>query len=50
MIRGHKANMYLNGRHVDIRPERIWVDDVDREEITCPDIGNDQDQLRLNWL
>ncbi|MFG0292547.1 MAG: Gfo/Idh/MocA family protein [Phycisphaerales bacterium JB050] len=50
MIRGHKANMYLNGRHVDIRPERIFVDDVDREEITCSDIGNDQDQLRLNWL
>lgn len=50
MIRGHQANMYLNGRHVDIRPERIYVDDVDREEITCPDIGNDQDQLRLNWL
>ena len=50
MIRGHKANMYLGGRHVDIRPERIWVDDVDREEITCPDIGNDQDQIRLNWL
>lgn len=50
MVRGHKANMYLNGRHVDIRPERIYVDDVDRQEITCPDIGNDQDQLRLNWL
>ncbi|MFU8828359.1 MAG: Gfo/Idh/MocA family oxidoreductase [Phycisphaerales bacterium] len=50
MIRGHKANMYLGGRHVDIRPEPIWVDDFDREEITCPDIGNDQDQLRLNWL
>lgn len=50
MIRGHKANIYLNGRHCDIRPERIWVDDIDAEEITCPDIGNDQDQLRLNWL
>lgn len=50
LIRGHKANMYLNGRHCDIRPERIYVDDVDREEITVPDIGNDQDQLRLNWL
>jgi predicted dehydrogenase len=50
MIRGHKANIYLGGRHCDIRPERIWVDDVDREEITCPDIGNDQDQLRRNWL
>ena len=50
MIRGHMANMYLNGRHVDIRPERIYVDDVDRQEIKCDDIGNDQDQLRLNWL
>lgn len=50
MIRGHKANIYLGGRHCDIRPERIWVDEVDREEIICPDIGNDQDQLRLNWL
>lgn len=50
MIRGHKANIYLGGRHCDIRPERIYVDDVDREEILCPDIGNDQDQLRLNWL
>lgn len=50
MIRGHKANIYLGGRHCDIRPERIWVDDVDREEIICPDIGNDQDRLRLDWL
>jgi predicted dehydrogenase len=50
MIRGHKANIYLNGRHCDIRPERIYVDDIDREEIKVPDIGNDQDQLRLNWL
>jgi predicted dehydrogenase len=50
MVRGNMANMYLNGRHVDIRPERAYVDDIDREEITCADIGNDQDQLRLNWL
>lgn len=50
MIRGHKANIYLNSRHCEIRPERIYVDDVDRETIECADIGNDQDQLRLNWL
>lgn len=50
MIRGHKANIYLGGRHCDIRPERIFVDEIDSTEITCPDIGNDQDQLRLNWL
>ncbi len=50
MIRGHKANIYLNSRHCEIRPERIFVDDIDSERIECEDIGNDQDQLRLNWL
>jgi len=50
MIRGHQANMYLNSRHCEIRPERIFVDDIDEERIHCEDIGNDQDQLRLNWL
>ncbi len=50
MIRGHKANIYLNSRHCQIRPERIFVDDIDEQRIECPDIGNDQDQLRLNWL
>ncbi len=50
MIRGHEANIYLGGRHCVIRPERLYVDEVDAEEIECEDIGNDQDQLRLNWL
>lgn len=50
MIRGHKANIYLNSRHCLVRPERLFVDDIDEETIECPDIGNDQDQLRLNWL
>jgi predicted dehydrogenase len=50
MIRGHEANIYLNSRHCEIRPERIFVDEVDEQKIECPDIGNDQDQLRLNWL
>jgi len=50
MVRGHEANMYLNSRHCEIRPERLFVDDIDAERIECEDIGNDQDQLRLNWL
>jgi predicted dehydrogenase len=50
MIRGHKANIYLNSRHCEVRPERLFVDDIDEERIECEDIGNDQDQLRLNWL
>ena len=50
LIRGHKANLYLGGRHCELRPERIFADDIDPRRVECPDIGNDQDQLRLNWL
>lgn len=50
MIRGHEANIYLNDRHCVIRPERLFVDDVDPETLESPDIGNDQDALRRNWL
>ena len=50
MIRGHEANLYLNSRHCVLRPERLFVDDIDERTVTCPDIGNDQDQLRLDWL
>jgi predicted dehydrogenase len=50
LIRGHKANIYLGGRHCVIRPERIYSDEVDHEQLDCPDIGNDQDKLRLNWI
>ena len=50
MIRGHKANIYLNSRHCVIRPERIYADEMDEKRIDCPDIGNDQDMHRLKWL
>ncbi len=50
MIRGDRANMYLGSRDCTIRPERAYVDEVDAETIRSEDIGNDQDQLRLNWL
>lgn len=50
LIRGHQGNIYLNGRHCVVRPERIFVDDIDERTLEVPDIGNDQDQLRLDWL
>ncbi len=50
LIRGHEANIYLNSRHCDVRPTRPFVDMVDARRIECPDIGNDQDQMRLGWL
>lgn len=50
LVRGHKANLYLGGRHCVIRPERIYADEIEPEQIDSPDIGNDQDKLRLNWI
>jgi len=51
LIRGHKGNIYLNARHCEMRPERIFVDKgVEPAKVECPDIGNDQDVHRLAWL
>lgn len=50
LIRGHEANIYLNGRHCELRPTRPFVDLVDPMRVESPDIGNDQDQMRLAWL
>lgn len=50
MIRGNKGIIYLNSRHCEIRPTRPYVEEMEPTRIDCPDIGNDQDQLRLNWI
>ncbi len=50
LVRGHKGNLYLGGRHAVVRPERLYADEVEERTVECPDIGNDQDQHRLTWL
>lgn len=50
MIRGNKANIYLSSRHCELRPERIYAEEVEPKKIECPDIGNDQDVHRLKWM
>jgi predicted dehydrogenase len=50
MIRGHKGNIYLAGRHCVMRPERIYADDVDAVTVECPEVEDDQDLHRLKWL
>ena len=51
VIRGHKGNLYIGGsRNVTIRPERIYADQVDEQNFEGEDHGDDQDQLRLQWL
>lgn len=50
MIRGHKANIDLGGRHCVLRPERLYAEEIEPRTIECPDIGNDQDMHRLKWM
>lgn len=51
LIRGHKGTLELGGHNVQFRPERIFVDEgLEEKRIDCPDIGNDQDVHRLNFL
>lgn len=50
MIRGHRANVYLSSRHCELRPERLYAEEIEPRRIECPDIGNDQDVHRLKWM
>ncbi len=50
MIRGHRANLYLGGRTLTMRPERIYAEELDEETIEGENVGNTQDALRAHWL
>lgn len=49
MIRGHKGNIFLSSNNCVVRPERVFSDDLDPQEINCKRIA-EQNELRLNWL
>jgi hypothetical protein len=49
LIRGHEANLYLGSNNCELVPERIFVDDVDAQEIKCDEVA-EQPALRLDWL
>ena len=52
VIRGNKGNLFVGGRNAVIRPERIYADEVEEQEIAAaPGAGaNDQDELRVAWV
>ena len=50
LIRGHKANLYLDGRTTKLVPEQLFANEVDEQTVTGEDHGDDQDALRLRWL
>ncbi|MFT4540230.1 MAG: putative dehydrogenase [Planctomycetota bacterium] len=49
MIRGHEANIYLGSDDCVVRPERLFVDDIDERQLQGSS-GDVQDQLRLDWM
>jgi predicted dehydrogenase len=50
LIRGHKANLYISGQKVTLRPERIYADEVDEQSYEGQDLGDTQDLLRIHWV
>ena len=50
MIRGHRANLYLGGRTLTLRPERIYAEEINERTIEGEDGGNPQDRLRAHWI
>src|SRR5690606_21675681 len=50
MIRGHRANHYIDGRRLTMRPERLFAEEVEAYTYEGADRGDSQDQLRLHWL
>ncbi len=49
MVRGHEATLFLGGKDVALKPERIFADVIDPQDITCEAVEA-QDRLRLDWL
>ena len=49
VIRGHEANLFLGSNNCVLRPERLFVDDVEERTVECAAI-QPQDELRLDWF
>ncbi|QDU66431.1 Gfo/Idh/MocA family protein [Engelhardtia mirabilis] len=49
MIRGHRGDLLLGGRNVELVPQAPYVDDVDPRTIATEG-GNTHDALRRDWL
>ena len=50
LIRGHRANLYLGGRRLTLRPERIYAEETEEQVIEGEDTGDPQDLLRAQWI
>ncbi|TAJ17522.1 MAG: Gfo/Idh/MocA family oxidoreductase, partial [Planctomycetota bacterium] len=49
LIRGHHANLLLGGNNCVLKPERVYSEEVDEQDIACEGM-DPQDMLRLDWM
>lgn len=50
VIRGHKANLFLDGRRTRLQPEQLFANEVEEQVFNGESRGDDQDALRLSWI
>jgi predicted dehydrogenase len=50
VIRGHKANLFLEGRRTRLQPEQLFANELEERTFDGEDHGDDQEALRLRWL
>jgi len=50
IVRGNRANLYINGRRLTMRPERIYAEEVEEHSFEGPNTGGSQDLLRMHWI
>ena len=50
VIRGHRANLFLDGRRTRVQPEQLFANEVEERTVDGEDHGDDQDELRRRWL
>jgi predicted dehydrogenase len=50
IIRGNRANLYVNNRRLTMRPERIYAEEVQEHSYEGPSLGGSQDLLRMHWI
>jgi hypothetical protein len=50
MIRGPKGNIEVTDSSIRFSPQRPYAEGVEERKPQLPNIGDDQDQHRFNWL
>jgi predicted dehydrogenase len=50
IIRGNRANLYINNRRLTLRPERLYAEEIEQHTFEGENRGGSQDLLRMHWI